>query len=607
MYNKELLLTEYKERTKKIKEELVKVSSELLTKQNLLKSIKEEIVTNSEFLTRQNLLKSIEEEINEKNSEIMDLRTSIELAAFQDNAYIVEKKFNGFHVTVHKKDDEVKIFSEQKKDLTIAFPTLVAEINKLSHFDFILDGELVPYKDGKTLGRNELLKFVGAVKSGKKLDDSYIKLHIWDAPYIGKNITNLSLSNRLIVLSKLSFSDRITETPRRIAKNPDSLVKYINWATELPGSEGAIIKDLNSSYNPGESSDWIKYRKLTSIDVRILKKVPKEKGLFNYLVGIEVPIKNDLKQDKIQKVGSQSYLVLGHTFNTSQEVEEGKVISIDIEEVWRHETDKGTYYSIHKPRFGFVKNQIKTSTIKDLEDIVTSVGVAIKEQSESIEYDENDYYKLCEYSLQRKDEGKEISGIQNFPDRMQEAFRKTKGKWNPYVIQWHLRGQKSIHSDIRLKVNDHLEGFTLFTPPSVDKPDLLDENPKNVRGTIKLPQPVEWLHIEGRIERGEPGTTEEYPAYFATVGKGNYRVLEITDHKIVFEFRSDTGKVKKPEVRKGEEYVQAMINKLPSELKQLNGCFSYHIAHIENRWIFLFDKLEKCPKEEEQEKLATSS
>jgi len=95
--------------------------------------------------------------------------------------YSVEKKLNGFHVTVHKKGDEVKIFSEEKKDLTDSFPTLVKAIKGLSGKDFIVDGELVPYKDGEALGRNELMKFLGK----EKADDSRIKLHIWDIIYYG--------------------------------------------------------------------------------------------------------------------------------------------------------------------------------------------------------------------------------------------------------------------------------------------------------------------------------------------------------------------------------------------------------------------------------------
>ena len=83
--------------------------------------------------------------------------------------FSVEKKMNGFHATVHKSGDEIKIFSEQEKDLTSAFPSLIEAVKKLSSSDFIIDGELVPYDNkGNTLGRNELMKYIGSLRRQEK-------------------------------------------------------------------------------------------------------------------------------------------------------------------------------------------------------------------------------------------------------------------------------------------------------------------------------------------------------------------------------------------------------------------------------------------------------
>ena len=199
-------------------------------------------------------------------------------------------------------------------------------------------------------------------------------------------------------------------------------------------------------------------------------------------------------------------------------------------------------------------------------------------------------------------EGGEVM-VRNFPKRMQQNFLNTKGKWMPWVMQWHLRGEKSIHTDLRLKVKPGLlEGFTLFTPGGIDLPDKLTENPHHLRGTIKVPQPEQWLTVEGGFKRGAPGTTTNKNAYFAIVAKGEYRILEVTDHKISFEMRSKKGKVStiKPISPEDKETVDKFNKKLPDNYKQLNGCFSYHIAHIEpQRWIILFDKLKNCPKNAE--------
>jgi DNA adenine methylase len=101
-----------------------------------------------------------------------------------DKEYSVEYKFNGFHACIHKKGNEAKIFSEQEHDITSAFPTLVDFIKTLSAHDFIIDGEILQLgANGETLGRNEMMKFIGAVKSGDKIDDSNVHLFVWDMLY----------------------------------------------------------------------------------------------------------------------------------------------------------------------------------------------------------------------------------------------------------------------------------------------------------------------------------------------------------------------------------------------------------------------------------------
>jgi len=503
----------------------------------------------------------------------------------QPIAYSVERKMNGFHATAHKKGDEVKIFSEQRKDLTSAFPTLTEEIKKLSSSDFIIDGELVPYENDKALGRNALMKYVGAVKSGKSPDDKNIKFHVWDITYLNKPLDDLPLTKRIEQLKKLNFTKRVPEIERRIVRSKDQLEKAIKWASTLPNSEGAVAKDLNATYSFGEHKSWKKYRKLTPLIVSVLKRVAKKRNLYNYLVGVPAN-KKFLDKRYIQ----DGKLVLGHTFNTDKIFEVGDKIKILIEEVWRHETNKGIHYSIHKPRVEGETDE-PLSTIDDLEDIVTSIGVSVTHS----EVDGFEVFISDELAEGKpKGEGKEIE-VKNFPRRMQENFRKVmeSGKWHPFVIQWHLRGRKSIHTDMRFKINGYLEGITLFTPPSVDKPDLLTEDPHNIRGTIKVPQPPEWLEVQGRIERGAPGSTKEFPSYFAIVGKGKYKIEDVSDHRILFRFKTEEGKVRKMDPPKGEEYVEEFNKKLPENYKQLNGLFSYHIAHIGDHHIILFDKVKE--------------
>jgi len=304
-----------------------------------------------------------------------------------DVTYSVEKKLNGFHVTVHKFDNKVKIFSEQLKDLTVAFPTLTKEIAKLSNEDFIIDGELVP----ETGGRRALAVFVGAVKRGKKADDRKVKLWVWDITYYGKDIHNLPLEQRKKILKKLKFTKRVVNTPYVFAKGTKAVLNAVKKFSSLKDSEGAVLKDVSKPYKFGEK-DWFKHRKMADIHVLVLKKIPtKNPGVYNYVFGIEVPTKykSKLTPGSLEKVkpglinwNGKWILLLGKTFNTRENIKEGAIIDVLVEEVWRHLNvkSKTIRYSVHKPRFKMIRPDIsRTSNLKDLDAIVVSAGVEVKE------------------------------------------------------------------------------------------------------------------------------------------------------------------------------------------------------------------------------------
>jgi len=502
--------------------------------------------------------------------------------------YLVEQKISGIHVSIHKKDGLVKIFSEQKKDLTSSFPTLVMYIKKLSKQDFIIDGGLVQFDGFNYLSRSELMKYIGKINSGKKPDDRNINLFVWDVVYYNKSIEDLPLKERILYLNNLDFNERVLEINKKIT-NKKNIKSSILWASKLKGSEGAIIKELESTYKNGENKLCKTFKKDIKLDVNIIKVVPKNRGLYNYLVGIPTD-----KKYLNSKYLMNGFLVLGHTFNTKEKFNIGDKIKIMVDEVWRHEKGDGINYSIHKPMV-LGKSLESFSTVNILDDYVTTRGVSVKHkiiQSQGESYEVLSNELLAEEG--KSDEGKEID-VNNFPDRMQMEFNKLKksGKWNSFVIQWHLRGEKSIHTDMRFKVDEHLEGITLFTPSSIDKTDLFNENPKNIRCIIKVPQPIGWLNVQGRMAKGSPGSTTGFPSYFVIVGKGKYKVEEVTNHKIIFNIKTEPGKVKKMIPNHGEEYITKFNKKLPDNFKELEGKFIFQISHIGDDYIMLFNKLEK--------------
>jgi len=522
----------------------------------------------------------------------------------EDNVeYSIEYKANGFHACIHKSGDKVKIFSEQRKDITDAFPTLIEAIRKLSKEDFIIDGELILFEGNKVAGRRGLMKFIGAIESGKKVDDKNVKLFVWDIIYYNKPILHLPLKERIKYLHKLKFNNRVIKIPRKFAKGKEEVEKAIKWAADLQGSEGAVIKRLDAPYSFDETSHaWIKYRHLVDIDVVVLQRNPKERGLYNYTVGIYLRKKdmNMINPKKVVTLNGKNVLVLGRTFNTDEKIDAGKIISILIEEIWRHETSSGIHYSIHKPRVAHVTEKKTTSTVDDLENIVQSIGFAVKKLASEPKTEGHDIY------------------VRDFPLRMQANFKKIMDNklWMPFVMQVHTIGKKA-HRDVRffIPAKDYgkvltyskaetlfekdelegiLEGITLFEPSTIEETNYGAD--KHVRGTIKVPEPIDWLFFEGVTHKiGTAGT--HYPGVFTIIARGIYTIHQVNDHLIHFELKSDKGIINLKPIEQAKKEGAPVLVKPPKKLINVTGKYSYHIAHIEkNKWIMLWDKVKSVGK-----------
>ncbi len=491
--------------------------------------------------------------VKPKSPAITDLEKVIEKC--DDFPYIIDEKVNGFHVIAIKDGDDIKIYTEEGNEITKYFSKFIDKVKSLSKKDFAIDGELIIIEDGKQKGRADLIKFVtGKVPE----DDSNVGMKVWDITYFKEDIKSLPLRTRNQYLNKLNFKDKISKVKRKTAYDKSNLKRAINVMSKVDYSEGAVIKQANENYN---DANWIKYRKLIEIVGKILKVTKNKSGNYNYLIGLKAT-KDNIRKEALE----EGYVKLGETFNTSKKASKGDNAKVLIEEAWRHEWKNKLDYSIHKPRFVEVTNE-KLTTLKELDKIVVSVGSVVKEFADE--------------------------DIKNFPDRMQESFKKNMDDWNDFVIQAHSIG-KSLHYDIRHKVNDHLEGFTLFTEG--DWPDVTDlrDVRKNIRFTIKEPQPLSWIKFEGLTEPGGLGAerSEKYGGVFTIIAKGKYKVHKVGDHAIHIEYKSDSGDISdKP--NKDAKEKDWPTKDLGDKLIDFDGKYSAHIAHIGDRHIMLFDKLKK--------------
>ncbi|MBC7978964.1 MAG: DNA ligase [Armatimonadetes bacterium] len=72
----------------------------------------------------------------------------------------LEPKYDGIRAQLHKSGDEVALFSRDLRPLDEEFPELMEAARKLNG-DFVLDGELIAYAEGRKLGFADLQKRLG--------------------------------------------------------------------------------------------------------------------------------------------------------------------------------------------------------------------------------------------------------------------------------------------------------------------------------------------------------------------------------------------------------------------------------------------------------------
>jgi len=264
--------------------------------------------------------------------------------------YIIQEKYDGLRVQVHKKGEKITIYSFNGNDITSKFSKCVKYLKEKDTKDFILDGEAVLYKDGEPLVRADTLAHIN-----KKVEsEEDIKIHVFDIMhYDEESVAMEKFEDRIKILIG-EFSGLTNEVVLFPTKNntreADSYEEIEEYAMEImknPTSEGVVIKDSKSSYVIGKKKNpkWIKWKKVIDLDVLVLSKRKNKNNSFTYIVGVG-PV--DEETPKAKEYEGKFYAEVGKTTNTKVNVDEGKIIRVKVDEVMGNEK-KG--FSLYNAQF----------------------------------------------------------------------------------------------------------------------------------------------------------------------------------------------------------------------------------------------------------------
>lgn len=202
-----------------------------------------------------------------------------EIINYFQKPLICEYKYDGVRAQMHKSGQQVKLFSRKMTDITNAFPELVdAAINSkllssMENIDFILDGEIMAFRNGKPLHFQKLQKRLRRKNvTGQIIADIPVIYAVFDIAFINEEQTIMNpLKQRKEILSRISFKEPIINAKQNVVNTTQKIIAMFEESRDI-GYEGLVLKEPNSQYHPGKRGRcWIKLKQeLDTIDAVIV-------------------------------------------------------------------------------------------------------------------------------------------------------------------------------------------------------------------------------------------------------------------------------------------------------------------------------------------------
>lgn len=180
----------------------------------------------------------------------------------------LEPKYDGIRAQLHKCGDEVGLFSRDLRPLDGEFPELIEEARGLEG-DFVLDGELIAYAEGRRLGFADLQKRLGRrrvegdlfMEGGDGVASVPLRYVAFDVLWAGgEELLEVPLEGRRARLEELGLGGMIGVIEVRRAERDEEVEECFKRALE-DGYEGLMVKDPGSFYVPGRRGRaWMKLK-----------------------------------------------------------------------------------------------------------------------------------------------------------------------------------------------------------------------------------------------------------------------------------------------------------------------------------------------------------
>jgi len=225
-----------------------------------------------------------------------------------------EYKLDGARIQIHRKQDQVRIFSRRLTDVTESIPEMVDYAKtKIRASEFLIEGEVVALGEGgKPVPFQDLMRRFRRVHGVEDMVEKIpLRLYLFDILQSGgKTLIDLPCTERWVILASLAPAESLA--PRIVTRDPKIVEDFMQSALK-EGHEGLMAKSLPSDYSPGaRGKKWFKIKPADRLDVVIVAADWGSGRRVGWLSNYHLAVRDD---------ETGEYLVVGKTFKGLTDVE----------------------------------------------------------------------------------------------------------------------------------------------------------------------------------------------------------------------------------------------------------------------------------------------
>jgi DNA ligase-1 len=181
---------------------------------------------------------------------------------------VVDSKLDGIRIQVHRRGDDVRVFTRSLDDITARVPEIVAAVRAMPGSELVLDGEaLAVGADGRPRPFQETAAR-SATKDAEVAAVTTLTPFFFDALHVdGLDLLDAPLQQRLAALDTVAGPSVVH---RLVTADVDEARTYFADVVAA-GQEGVVIKAADAPYEAGRrGAAWIKVKPRNTLDLVVL-------------------------------------------------------------------------------------------------------------------------------------------------------------------------------------------------------------------------------------------------------------------------------------------------------------------------------------------------